>query len=372
MEESVLRGVRKILFVVPLPPPVHGAAMVSKMIMDSVENHKDFSCDFVNISTSRSLNEIGKSGICKIGRFISSLSRTFYLLVTRRYDLCCVALTCHGTGFLKDAPFVALCKMFCKRVVLHQHNKGMAADVDRWPYRWLLPAIYRNTQIILLSERLYPDIQKVVLEDQVVVCPNGVNECFPYMEKESHDAVTHILFLSNLLVSKGVYTLLDACKSLKEDGMEFICEFVGGETSEVNAETLSAAISERGLTGCVFYSGPRYGSDKEESWNVSDIFVLPSANECFPLVIVEAMQHSVPVVATEEGGIPDLVIDGVNGLVCSVNDSSSLASALKKMVTNPEMRHAMGKAGRRIYEEEYTVSAFEKRFWDIMKDIVNG
>lgn len=53
--------------------------------------------------------------------------------------VCYFAITCNGSGFIKDAPFVLLCKLFRRKVVIHQHNKGMSGCVDKQPYKWLLP-----------------------------------------------------------------------------------------------------------------------------------------------------------------------------------------------------------------------------------------
>ena len=100
--------------------------------------------------------------------------KTLWLLLTHRYDLCYLAITCHGIGFLKDAPFVWLCKMFGCRVLIHQHNKGMSNCIERWPYRWLIPYIYKRARVMLLSWHLYPDIAKVVKREQVVICANGI------------------------------------------------------------------------------------------------------------------------------------------------------------------------------------------------------
>ena len=164
----------KILFIAPLPPPVHGSAMVSQYIKDSQLVNEQYDCDFVNLSTSRRMDEIGKGGIKKLLRFVGAYLTLLWKLLTRRYDLCYLAITCHGVGFLKDAPFVLLCKLFRRRVLIHQHNKGMSRYVDRWPYRWLLPLVYRHTKVMLLSWHLYDDISRVVKRDQVVVCANGI------------------------------------------------------------------------------------------------------------------------------------------------------------------------------------------------------
>ncbi|WP_295876845.1 hypothetical protein [uncultured Akkermansia sp.] len=95
-------------------------------------------------------------------------------LITHRPDIAYLAITCHGIGFLKDAPFVLLCKLFGCKIVLHQHNKGMKAYVDKPVYRWLLPLVYKKSTVILLSWLLYDDISAVVQREQVKVCPNGI------------------------------------------------------------------------------------------------------------------------------------------------------------------------------------------------------
>ena len=164
----------KILFIAPLPPPVHGSSMVSKYIKESALIQESFDCDFVNLSTSRSMDEIGKGGLKKIFRFLGSLLTLLGKLLTHRYDLCYIAITCHGMGFLKDAPFALLCKLFGHKLLLHQHNKGMSRDCNRWPYRWLMPLVYRNATVMLLSWHLYEDISAVVKHEQVIVCANGV------------------------------------------------------------------------------------------------------------------------------------------------------------------------------------------------------
>ena len=164
----------RVLFIAPLPPPVHGSAMVSQYIKDSRLVNEQHDCDFVNLSTSRRMDEIGKGGVKKLLRFIGAYFALLGKLLTHRYDLCYLAITCHDMGFLKDAPFVLLCKLFRRKVLIHQHNKGMSGCVERWPYRWLLPLVYRNTTVMLLSWHLYDDIAKVVRREQVVICPNGI------------------------------------------------------------------------------------------------------------------------------------------------------------------------------------------------------
>lgn len=168
----------RIIFIVPLPPPVHGSSMVCEQIRQSAKINEAFDCRYVNLSTSRGNDEVAgftpllilKKGV----RFIGSFLRALWLLITFRPQKCYVAIACRGVGFLKDAPFVLLAKLFGCKIILHQHNKGMAAYVNKPIYRWLLPLVYRNATVILLSWLLYDDVSAVVKREQVRICPNGI------------------------------------------------------------------------------------------------------------------------------------------------------------------------------------------------------
>ncbi len=360
----------RILFITPLPPPVHGSAMVSQYIKDCKELQEEFVCDFVNLSTSRNIDEIGKKSLMKYIRFIGAYLITFWKLLTHRYALCYLAITCHGMGFLKDAPFVLLCKLFRRKVVIHQHNKGMSNCVDKQPYKWLLPLVYRNTKVILLSWYLYPDIEKVVKKEQVVICPNGIPELFDKEPQfERNNEVPHLLFLSNLIPSKGVYVLLDACKILKDKGYKFVCDFVGGESKEITREGFENAANERGISEYVVYHGPKYGEEKTAFFSNAVFFVQPTLNDCFPLTLLEAMQYKLPIVSTREGAIPDIVTDEKNGFVCKREDAVGTAIAIETLLNDKNIRIQMGENGFKIFKEKFTLEKFNKNIARILKDL---
>ena len=360
----------RILFITPLPPPVHGSAMVSQYIKDCKELQEEFVCDFVNLSTSRNIDEIGKKSLMKYIRFIGAYFITFWKLLTKRYALCYLAITCHGMGFLKDAPFVLLCKLFRRRVVIHQHNKGMSNCVGKQPYKWLLPLVYRNTKVILLSWYLYPDIEKVVKKEQVVICPNGIPELFDEEPQfERNNEVPHLLFLSNLIPSKGVYVLLDACKILKDKGYKFVCDFVGGESKEITREGFENAANERGISEYVVYHGPKYGEEKTAFFSNADFFVQPTLNDCFPLTLLEAMQYKLPIVSTREGAVPDIVTDEKNGFVCKREDAVGTAIAIETLLNDKNIRIQMGENGYKIFKEKFTLEKFNKNITRILKDL---
>lgn len=364
-KERVNSNVPSILMIGPLPPPIHGSAMMTQFIKDSHLINNTLNLDWVNLSTSRNMSEIGKWSPKKILRFLNSYFKTFYKLCTKQYQLCYLAITCHGTGFIKDAPFALICKLFSHKIVIHQHNKGMHKDVDKPLFRFLLKKVYKNTEVILLSERLYPDIAEIVNKSQVLVCPNGIPDAPRYDKKDSPKP--RLLFLSNLLESKGVLDLLDACKILKEKEYEFTCDFIGSETKEIDKERFQKELSDRGLEDVVSYLGKKFGEDKYKEFANSQIFILPTKNECFPLVLLEAMQQGVACIATDVGGIPDIIEDKVNGIIIRKDNVDDLVKAISALIDNPKLCKKFGEKGYQKYKDLFTIQKFEERIKNILQ-----
>ena len=357
----------RILLVASFPPPVHGSSLMSQYIKDSGVFKDCYDCDDVNISTSRKIDEIGRRSPMKLIRWTTALLKLLILLMRHRYQVCYMAITCHGPGFIKDAPFVLLCKLFGNKIVIHQHNKGMANDIDRFPYKWLLPLCYKNVKVILLSWRLYSDVEKIVRKEDVVICPNGIPE-IGYEYKDRHNDILHSIFLSNLIESKGVIVLLDALKQLKEIGFSLICDFVGGETKEMDKVRFEREVTKRGLNQTAYFRGPMFGKDKERYLSDADVFVFPTFyhNECFPLVLLEAMQYGLPIITTDEGGISDMIENGVNGLICKKRDAESLAACLEKLISDELLRKRMGEIGYEKFKKKYTLQVFENKMMEIL------
>jgi glycosyltransferase involved in cell wall biosynthesis len=112
-----------------------------------------------------------------------------------------------------------------------------------------------------------------------------------------------------------------------------------------------------------------FRTDAANLINEFDIFVLPSLFEGFGLVLLEAMAASKPIVATQVSAIPEIVIDGKTGLLVPICDPESLAQALLKLVTNPDMALSFGRYGRKLLEKKFTVEKMVKDTIKVYKTI---
>lgn len=187
------------------------------------------------------------------------------------------------------------------------------------------------------------------------------------------DGPVEILFLSNLLEAKGVLVLLEACRQLKNSSLPFHCTFVGGD-ADLTVELCSQKVSDLGLTRQVEFVGKKYGEEKAQAFSHADIFAFPTHyhNECFPLVLLEAMQHGLPVVSTFEGGIADIVEEGVTGYLVPKKDAEALAEKLAMLINDPELRKKMGRAGREKFAANYTLEIFEQRLTAILNQLTGS
>lgn len=379
----------RILFVLHLPPPVHGASVVGKYIHDSELINLEFACRYINMTTAQSLEDIGKGGIKKLWGFVRKLIDIRRAIKEHHTDRVYVTPNTAGGPFYKDFVVVQLCKWWSGNcVILHFHNKGVSTRQERWLNNLLYKMYFKNAEVILLGEPLYEDVKKYVDEKHVHFCPNGIgagtaSPPAPLLKARGVDTLTevpHILWLTNIMLTKGLMEFLDALRLLKERGIPFFVDFVGGITVEITERQFRQALAARGLEMCTQYAGRKYGEEKEQFFNNADIFVLPSYTEAFPLTILEAMRYGLPVVATNVGGISIAVENGVNGIVIGGKkpvmsldfrpDAEELANALQLLLTDQTLRQRMGMAGREKFEREFTLERFEHRFVEVMRECV--
>lgn len=332
---------------------------MGKYIHDSKMVNETFDCHYINLTTAKNLADIGRIGLQKLFQFIQLLNHIRKEVKRLKPQLVYVTPNSCGGAFYKDFIVIQLLKAMGCNVVAHYHNKGVATRQKCIPDKWLYKYFFKAIKVILLAEPLYADIQLFVKREQVLFCPNGI----PYSstpETVRKNDVPHILFLSNLLIDKGVLILLDACKILKDRGYVFQCDFVGGETADMDAKRFKQECVQRGITDCVIYNGRKYGDEKLAFFKKADLFVLPTFNECFPLVLLEAMEQGLPCISSAIGGTTEIVDEGKTGFLVPCREVEPLAERIGILLKNEALRKRLGEAGRIKFEKEYTLERFEE------------
>jgi glycosyltransferase involved in cell wall biosynthesis len=185
---------------------------------------------------------------------------------------------------------------------------------------------------------------------------NGIDDDFP--PRISPGAVPLILSVGRSVEKKGFRYLIDACGQLRAQGLAFACRIVGGGPLETE---LQAQIDGAGLGDAVQLLGPRSQEDVRKLLAAAQVFALacvPDAeggSDNLPTVIMEAMRSGVPVVSTHLAGVPEMIVDGVEGFLVPPGDAGALAEALAALLRDPSLAQRCGERGRASAREKFAV-----------------
>jgi glycosyltransferase involved in cell wall biosynthesis len=167
-----------------------------------------------------------------------------------------------------------------------------------------------------------------------------------------------ILSVGRLVEKKGFEDLIRACALLRQAGVEARCEIIGaGE----RREALQALIDTLDLGQQVRLVGPKPQDEVMAAYRRAAVFALPCVvaedgnRDGLPTVLLEAMASGLPVVSTNLVGVPEIVDDGVNGLLVEPGDVAGLAAQLARLLRDAGLRHRLGEAGRRKVAERFDV-----------------
>jgi glycosyltransferase involved in cell wall biosynthesis len=339
---------------------------VGKQIFDSTIFNEKFDNRFINILVSNSINNTGIVNVRKVLKTLILYLKVLFYLFTFRPEIVYFAITASGTAFYRDFFLVVLLKIFRFKLVYHLHNKGFNKKTNFFK-TFCNKIVFNNVKVILLSKHLYYDIQNFVESNDIFICPNGITDN-AFVKNRNHNDVVKILFISNLIKTKGILNLVEALSILKIKNLSFHCDIIGDE-GDVTFNDLQKRINQENLTNELKVLGARYGFEKEEFYRNADIFVFPTYYETFGLVNLEAMSYSLPIISTFEGGIQDLILDNITGLLVNPLDIKALASKIEFLIKNEDIRFEMGKNGRLRFEDSFTLEIFENRLFKIIDSI---
>jgi glycosyltransferase involved in cell wall biosynthesis len=174
-----------------------------------------------------------------------------------------------------------------------------------------------------------------------------------------------------LLPYKGHRTLIDAAPALVRRFPAVRFYFVGALENPRYESQLRAAIRRVDLEDRFVFTGWR--ADVHHFLQAMDVIVVPTTQpEPAALTLLEAMALALPLVASRTGGTPELVLDGVTGLLTPPGDSGALAAAVARLLDDPGLSRQLGNAGRRRVEEDFTMTGHQRAMLRLYDEVVSG
>jgi glycosyltransferase involved in cell wall biosynthesis len=359
VEKARINTKNRILFIVQLPPPVHGVSIMNSYVINSKVIGCSFIMEVINLQFAKSIKEVAKFSMLKIYKTFFCGLLIVKTILTKKPDLVYFTIAPTGFAFYRDALYVFLLKLFNSKIVFHLHGKGIKdTSKKNLINKKLCEWVFHNTHVICLSNRLTSDIKDIYKGIPFIV-PNGIKLQLPFYKKVySENQTSKILFFSNYIQSKGILILIKALGILGNKGFDFTARIVG-EPGDLSVEILESYISKEGLSKTIIVTGPKYGNEKLAEFCNADIFVFPTYFDAFPLVCLEAMQFSLPIISTYEGGIPDILNDNITGFLVEPQNAQILADKIAILLRDRDLRIEMGKKSFQQFINNYTLSLFE-------------
>jgi glycosyltransferase involved in cell wall biosynthesis len=357
------KPVISIIAVAQTPPPFHGQAVMNQLFLEG--DYSKIHLHHVRMAFSGDIQEVGTFRWKKIFHLVA----VFFGIVAARFRTGAQVLyyppaSPNMVPFLRDCVLLIGTRWLFRKTVFHFHANGLADLYARLP--WLLQKAfwlaYRKPALSIAISDYGKRDGEFLKSKGIVIIPNGIPEpeILAAINRSAPNAMPEILFCGMVSKEKGVGILLEACAKLKQRGASFQCKIVGKAASEVEEKKFKDFIQNHQLKETVEFTGPLYDDRKWKAYAGADIFCFPThySAESFGLVAVEAMMFSLPVVATNWRGLPDIVVNGETGFLVPPKDASAIANRLTLLIENPDLRAKLGAAGRRRYEQNFTVDKF--------------
>jgi glycosyltransferase involved in cell wall biosynthesis len=230
--------------------------------------------------------------------------------------------------------------------------------------RHLLREKVRDAAFVVAISKFNADIIATEAGDDVrakvhvIHCGVDPSEFRP-ADQPAGDGAFRITCIGTLHEVKGQTHLVEACRRLVERGIPVTCELIGDGPDR---PTLEAQIRDAGLDGAVTLAGALPSDEVASRLRATHVLVAPSVPsrdgrlEGIPVVLMEAMATGVPVVASRLSGIPELVEDGVSGLLVAPGDVDGLVTAIARLHADPALRSRLGACGRTVVTEAFDVA----------------
>ncbi len=355
----------KVLFFGPFPEPITGQSISFKEVYDNYSGGKIL-FDTTVFGSNKYLNTV----------YCLMVLPLYFLF--KRFDK--IYFTCSRSkfGFLKDLVLVFLSSLSKKKIINHLHgadfkdfvkNAGKLRALIDWTYNKV------DTSIVLLPsmKSQFEDFPNMNIE----FVENSFSSDYININVNIENKKKEIVYLSNLMYSKGVFVFLDAIEKILEENNDWNVKLAGSIIGDdyMSKKELELEFKkyrgrlEKQFPDQFFFVGKVYGDEKIKLLSQSSIFVLPTfyKTEAFPISIVEAMKFGNAIITTDHNYLSD-IISSSNGYIVPVKSEEKIKCSIDTLISNMDLLSNIQENNIREANSQYSPSIFNKR---INKILVN-
>ena len=374
---------RKLILIGLVPPPHNGQSIAFKSLMDYID--KDgVPYKVINIPYS----------FIPANKTLAILSRVFsyWLLLIQLFINCIfsknvvyVQLAQSRNGFLRDVWINRIAKLFDSKIIGHLHGgnfNGFYESQSPAFKEFISKQLLKYDKLVVLSNGLKTMYSfQPIIQDRIIAIPNGTNKQISQPAKViDNTKPIQILYLSNLIESKGYLHVLESLFFLKKENISFRANFCGefivnNDFSKFNSikearNNFFLKVQEYNLEKEVNYLGVVTGGEKEIFLEESNFFILPTQyiNEGQPVSIIEAMRAGSVTIASNYRAIPEMIEHNKTGFLLKNISAKEIAGYIIYCVNNPDAYSVISKNAMDYYNENFTEEIHGKRMLALLKE----
>ena len=281
----------------------------------------------------------------------------------RKYDIVHINMA-SDVSLCRKLIFIWIAKWNGKKVIIHQHGGYIEEFYERQCSDFLRKVIRKTLRkadkFLVIAPYLADFFSNIVEKEKIIVFPNSV--FIPEIGEKDYTK-GKILFLGRLCKEKGISELLDACRELRESGMQLEL-YLGGVWEDRSLKEKADECSD-----WVCQLGWIDVREKDKYLRECSIFALPSYFEGQSVSLLEAMSYKCACVASKVGGIPQMLIHEKTGLFSKVRDRESLKKQLERYLKDTKLQEEMGKAAFEKIKREFDIQKNMNKLFELYEEL---
>lgn len=334
-----------------------GVSTVEKIILSNKETLGEFNVLF--LPSHRDYNKMGKLlfGIISYVRFL-------VIIITERIEVIYIHMG-SDASFYRKSLFIIISRLLHKKIIIHMHNGYFIRFYDnsnKVIKKFIKHICSKASNIIVLSQGWKAFYETFIPADKIRVIQNSVEliEPNPYKNEEKF-----ILFMGKLDEKKGIYDLFNVIPDIIVKFSEIKLVLAGdGDTKKIKQY-----VNNLGISDYLDFTGWVGSVEKHKLFSQTGIFVLPSYAEGLPMSVIEAMAYGIPVITTDVGGLPEVIENGVDGIIIKPGDRDALRDNILKLLNNADYRRKLSNNGYNRIGKEFNSKLFMEKISGVLKGL---
>lgn len=362
---------------------ITGPAVMYKYFIESEEVKKRATITTFDISGDKKNRKIGGVSINRIFFYLNIIPKIFLEILKKKYSRIYIIIAPSKVGLLRDSLIIIFSKIMKRKIFCHAFgNYPIFYENSNFLIRSIIKNIIFLSNNIIVEDDIFKEKFKFIknYQNKVKIIPN----CYPYNNKRSYKKKTFdgkkikILFMGNMIISKGYFDVLKAVNLInRKTSLDVFCHFAGRfyniksnyeNNIEESKNKFFDYIKENNLSDKVRYHDFIYDEEKKNIFNDINFFIFPTnyIYEVQPLSIIEAMSYGSIIITCKHGAITSMIEDGKNGYFVKYNKPKEIFDKIIHLSKNTDEFNSLSRNVIQTFEEKFMLNNYSNKILDLM------